>query len=702
MSTRNVPELFASYTFNDSVMKERLPKAVYRSLRDTIDNGTPLDNDILDEVATAMKEWAVSLGATHYTHWFQPLNNGTAEKHDSFIEGNQDRGVMMEFSGKALLKAEPDASSFPSGGLRSTSAARGYTAWDCTSPAFVKDTPDGTKVLCIPAAFESYTGDSLDMKIPLLRSCDAINRESKRILKLFGKEPRRVKTSVGAEQEYFVVDLEKYKQREDLELVGRALFGAPAPKGQEMDDNYFGRISDRILVFMNDLNDELWKYGILSKTQHYEVAPGQCELAVIYNDTNIANDNNQLVMELLQNLAGRHGLACLLNEKPFAGVNGSGKHNNWSIATTDGENILDPTDTPETNIQFQIFLAAIIAAVDKNAELLRASASSVGNDERLGENEAPPSIISVYLGEQLGDMVNQIIEKGSAFNAIKAKTFDAGVETLPQFKMDATDRNRTSPFAFTGNKFEFRMVGSTQPVAQPITVLNTIVADELRAAADILEAADDFESAAKDYIRSTYTKHKRIIYNGNGYSEEWVKEAEERGLPDITCMVDAVKYYTTDETVALFDRMSVMSRVELEARAAVMYEIYAKAKNIEAQVMLDMASREILPAVLKYQGTLAKEAVDIKSVGIDPVVQKDIIEDITVKIVRLKEAIHKLADKLIEARQYEGDVEKWARFFHDEVNSLFAELRRPSDELELIVAKNAWPVPTYKELLFDL
>jgi len=702
MATTNVPELFASYTFNDTVMKERLSKTVYKSLRETIDDGKPLDNSIADDVATAMKEWAVSLGATHYTHWFQPLTNTTAEKHDSFINGTQDGKVMMEFSGKELLRAEPDASSFPSGGLRNTSAARGYTAWDCTSPAFVKDTPDGTKVLCIPTAFTSYTGESLDMKTPLLRSDEALDKQAKRVLKLFGKEPHRVKSSVGPEQEYFVVDKAKYDQREDLELAGRALFGAPAPKGQELDDNYFGNINDKVLVFMNDLNDELWKYGILAKTQHNEVAPGQCELAVIYNDTNIVNDNNQLVMELLKKIAARHGLACLLHEKPFAGVNGSGKHNNWSLATSDGENLLNPTSTPEDNLQFQLFLAVVIAAVDNNAELLRASASSVGNDHRLGANEAPPAIISVYLGEQLESVVDQIIAKGSAKAKIKAKNYESGVSTLPVFKMDATDRNRTSPFAFTGNKFEFRMVGSSQPVAQPATVINTIVADELRKAADKLEKAKDFEKAAKAYVRKTLKDHQRVIFNGNGYTDEWVEEAERRGLPNIKCMVDAVEHYVSDKTVKVFETNSVMSKVELGARAEVMYENYAKAINIEARVMIDMVTREILPAVLKYEGTLAKEANDIAAAGVDPVVQKRIIADISENVTALKDATEHLEGVLAAAADHDGSSKEWAKYYHDEVFGAFDSVRTPADKLELIVAKSAWPIPTYKELLFEI
>ncbi len=702
MSVTKVPELFGSYTFGDSVMKERLPKAVYKSLRATIDEGAPLDVSIADDVAAAMKEWAVGLGATHYTHWFQPLTNTTAEKHDSFINATGDGNVLMEFSGKELLRAEPDASSFPSGGLRDTCAARGYTAWDCTSPAFVKDTPAGTKVLCIPTAFTSYTGESLDMKTPLLRSMDAIDKQSKRILKLFGKTPVKVKSSVGPEQEYFLVDKKKYLEREDLVLAGRTLFGAPAPKGQELDDNYFGSIQDKILVFMNDLNDELWKYGILAKTQHNEVAPGQCEIAPIFSDTNTATDNNMLLMETLKKVADRNGLACLIHEKPFAGINGSGKHNNWSIGTSDGENLLDPTSHPENNLQFQVFLAAIIKAVDENAELLRASASSCGNDHRLGANEAPPAIISAYLGEQLADMVEQIIATGEAHETIKAKTYDSGVSTLPKFKMDATDRNRTSPFAFTGNKFEFRMVGSTQPVSMPTTVLNTIVANALCEAADVLEEAEGFETAAKAYVKDTLTAHQRVIFNGNGYSDEWVEEAAKRGLPNVKCMVDAIPYYTTEKTVSIFEKMGVMSDVELNARATVMYENYAKYINIEALTMIDMAKKQIIPAVLAYEGTLAKEAKDIEASGVEPTVQKGMIADIAAKASELKAAVDALEEKVAKAAELEDDIPAWAKYYHDEIFMSFDTVRKPADELEDMVSKEAWPIPTYRELLFEI
>jgi len=702
MANINVPEVFGSYTFNDATMKKYLPQDVYEKLHATITLGTPLDISISDDVAAAMKEWAISLGATHYTHWFQPLNNHTAEKHDSFIYGTEDGQVIMKFSGKELLRAEADASSFPSGGLRDTSAAKGYTAWDCTSPAFVKDTPAGTKVLCVPTTFTSYTGESLDNKTPLLRSMGAVDFAAKRVLKFFGKEPKRVITSVGPEQEYFIVDKAKFDKREDLQLCSRTLFGTSAPKGQEMDDNYFASINDKVLVFMNDLNDELWKYGILAKTQHNEVAPGQYELAVIYSDTNTANDNNQLIMELLQKVAVRHDLAVLLHEKPFKGINGSGKHNNWSLSTSDGENLVDPTKHPEDNLQFQLFLAAVVAAVDNNAAILRASAASVGNDHRLGAQEAPPAIISVYLGEQLESLVKQIVEEGFAKLSFERKAYDSGVPTMPKFWMDPTDRNRTSPFAFTGNKFEFRMVGSSQVCAQPITVLNTIVADELSKAADYIEGEEDTLQAIKTYIRKTLTEHQKCVFSGDGYSEAWVEEAARRGLPNVKNMVDTIQYYSSEDVIALFDRMHVMSRNELEARTEISYELYAKAINIEALVMIDMANKEIIPAVLKYEGTLAKEAVDIAANGIEPTVQREIISEIAVKIAAMKEAVNELSRRVEEAKNHKSTNEEWARYYYENVFLFFDEIRRPSDEIETLVAKNAWPIPTYEELLFEL
>lgn len=698
---QKVTEIFGSYVFDDATMKERLPKSTYRELRKTIDFGEPLNNEVADDVALAMKDWAIELGATHYTHVFIPLTETTAEKHDSFINPVGNGKVMMEFTGKDLLRAEPDASSFPSGGIRATCAARGYTAWDCTSPAYVKTSQDGCSVLCIPTAFTSYTGESLDYKTPLLRSMDALSREAKRVLAYFGKEPAKVTANVGPEQEYFLVDKEKFMKREDLKLTGRTLFGAPAPKGQELDDQYFGTIKEKVSSFMSDLNAELWKYGIMAKTQHNEVAPAQHEIAPIFGTTNVATDNNHLLMETLQKVALRDDLACLLYEKPFAGVNGSGKHNNWSFSTSDGENLMDPGPTPETNLQFQLFLAAVLAAVDNNAEILRLSASSAGNDHRLGANEAPPAIISAYLGEQLEAVVDQIIAKGSAESSPVAKMYESGVSTLPSFQMDATDRNRTSPFAFTGNKFEFRMVGSTQSISMPTMMLNTIVANELSLIADKLDAATDKEACIKETIRELLTKHQRIIFNGNGYSEEWVEEAAKRGLPNIPCMVEAVPYLTTDKSVAVFERMGVMNRTELEARAEVMLENYAKKINIEARTMIEMANKQIIPAVMDYEGKLAIEAKNISLIGIEPEAQKELIAQINTKLIELKAATAKFEEIVDKAAEYEDDIPAWAKYYHDQVFMSMSTVREPADALELLVAKEAWPFPTYGDLLFE-
>ena len=659
-----ISAVFGSHVFSDQVMRERLPKAVYKSLKATIDKGEPLDTSIADSVAAAMKEWAMELGATHYTHWFQPLTETTAEKHDSFVSTVGDGGVILQFTGKELIKSEPDASSFPSGGLRETCAARGYTAWDCTSPAFVKTTDEGTCILCIPAAFTSYTGESL-------------------------------------EQEYFLIDKKKFAKRTDLKLCGRTLFGAMPPKGQELDDQYFAAIKDKIASYMTELNEELWKYGILAKTQHNEVAPAQHELAPIFSTTNIATDQNHLVMATMKKIAAKHDLECVLHEKPFAGVNGSGKHNNWSISTDEGENLIDPGKHPETNLQFQFFLAAVLAAVDNNAELLRLSASSAGNDHRLGANEAPPAIISAFLGEQLQSIVEQIIEKGEATESPKGKTYVSGASTLPTFTMDATDRNRTSPFAFTGNKFEFRMVGSTQSIAFPMMVLNTIVADQIKKMTDELEGADDFETACKALIRRELTAHQRIIFNGNGYSDEWVEEAAKRGLPNIKCMVDAVPYLAADKSVKIFEDLGVMDKAELEARADVMLENYAKKINIEALTMIEMSNEEIIPAVMEYQAELAKGAAEIKALGIDPTVQVSLLNTISEKLTELKSATVALEELVTKAADYEGDTEAWAKYFHNTVFAAFDTVRKPADELEKELPKTAWPFPTYEQLLFE-
>ena len=691
----NVAEIFGSNVFNDAAMKERLPKAVYKELKKTIELGTELNPAIADTVANAMKDWAIEKGATHYTHWFQPMTGITAEKHDAFINPTSDGKVLLEFSGKELIKGEPDASSFPSGGLRATNEARGYTAWDCTSPAFIKESADGSTILCIPTAFSSYTGEALDKKIPLLRSMEAVNKQAIRILRLFGNTTAtKVTTSVGPEQEYFLVDKEDYAKRKDLIFTGRTLFGAMPPKGQELDDHYFGTVRERVLSYMNDLNIELWKLGITAKTQHNEVAPCQHELAPIYGTTNVGTDHNQLVMETMKRVAERHGLACLLHEKPFAGVNGSGKHNNWSMGTDDGQNLLEPGKTPHENVQFLLFLVAILKAVDEHADLLRLSASSAGNDHRLGANEAPPAIISVYLGEQLDDVLKQLDTTGEATSSLQGKTYESGVTTLPSFMQDATDRNRTSPFAFTGNKFEFRMVGSTQSIATPNTILNTIVADSLCEIADELEKADNFE------IKELIAKHKRIIFNGNGYSEEWVAEAERRGLPNIKCLVDAVSAFTNEDNIAMFEKFAVLSKAEMESRAEIYYENYAKQINIEAKTMLDMAKKQIVPAVMEYSADMAKGVNDLKAVGVDTSVQEGILKDIATELKAMTAAVAKLEKLDEKAIDLEDDMEKAARCFHDEVFATMEEVRTPADKLEALVDKKYWPFPQYEDLLF--
>lgn len=699
----NVPEIFGSHVFNDAVMKERLPKNVYKELKKTIELGKELNPAIADTVANAMKDWAVEMGATHYTHWFHPMTGVTAEKHDAFISPTSDGKVLLEFSGKELIKGEPDASSFPSGGLRATFEARGYTAWDCTSPAFVKETPGGSIILCIPTAFCSYTGEALDKKTPLLRSMDALNVQAMRILKLFGNTTStKVTTSVGPEQEYFLVDRELFRKRKDLIFTGRTLFGAMPPKGQELDDHYFGSIKERVSDFMTDLNIELWKLGITAKTQHNEVAPAQHELAPIYASNNVATDHNQLVMEIMKKVAARKGLKCLLHEKPFAGVNGSGKHNNWSMVTDDGINLLEPGKTPHENVQFLLFLTTILKAVDIHADLLRLSAASVGNDHRLGANEAPPAIISVYLGEQLEDVLNQLDTTGEATSSIQGQVYDAGVSTLPSFMKDATDRNRTSPFAFTGNKFEFRMVGSTQSIATPNIILNTIVADALCDAADELEKADNFDMAVHDMIKKLISEHKRIVFNGNGYSEEWVEEAAKRGLPNIKCMVDAVPSLTTPKAKTLFTKHHVFSEVELESRTEIYYENYAKAINIEAKTMIDMSKKQIIPAVMQYQAELAAGVNAVKAAGVSEVsVQVGLMNEIASRLVEMQAALAKLEASVSEAAAME-DVAAQAKFFHDTVFADMEALRTPADALELLLPSKAWPFPQYSELLFEV
>ena len=704
MSTElfNVADIFGENVFNDTVMQERLPKKVYKNLRKTIEEGKDLDLETADVIAHEMKEWAIEKGATHYTHWFLPLTGVTAEKHDSFISAPLPSGkVLMTFSGKELIKGEPDASSFPSGGLRATFEARGYTAWDCTSPAFVRQDAGGA-TLCIPTAFCSYTGEALDQKTPLLRSMEAINKEALRLLRLFGNTTsKKVTPSVGAEQEYFLVDAEKFEERKDLIYTGRTLFGAMPPKGQELDDHYFGTIRQRIASFMRDVNIQLWKVGVPSKTQHNEVAPAQHELAPIYTEANIAVDQNQLTMQTLKRVACQHGLKCLLHEKPFAGVNGSGKHDNWSITTDDGINLLDPGKTPHENTQFLLVLACILKAVNKHADLLRESAADPGNDHRLGANEAPPAIISIFLGEQLEDVVEQLISTGEATHSLKGGKLETGVSTLPDLFKDATDRNRTSPFAFTGNKFEFRMVGSRDSIANPNIVLNTIVAEAFADACDILEKADDFDLAVHDLIKEYLTENQRIIFNGNGYSDEWVAEAERRGLPNIKSMVEAIPAITTDKAVELFERFSVFTKAELESRAEIQYEAYAKAINIEARTMIDMASKQFLPAFIKYTKTLADTVNAVKAAGVDASVQTETLKEVSALMAETKAALDNLVKTTADAAaKEEGKVQ--ATYYHTEVVPAMDALRTPVDKLEMIVDKEAWPMPSYGDLIFEV
>ncbi len=698
----NVEEIFAKNVFTIGKMKQRLPRNVYKEVKKVMDQGGELSLAAADVVAKAMKDWAVENGATHYTHWFQPLTGITAEKHDSFVTHPDEEGKMlMEFSGKELVKGEPDASSFPSGGLRATFEARGYTAWDITSPAFLKEAATGV-ILCIPTAFCSYTGEALDKKTPLLRSMEAISEQAVRIVRLFGNtEATKVVASVGPEQEYFLVDKDKYLQRPDLIFAGRTLFGAPAPKGQEMEDHYFGVIRERIGAYMKDLNEELWKLGVSAKTQHNEVAPAQHEMAPIYETANIAVDHNQIVMETMKRVAVRHDMRCLLHEKPFAGVNGSGKHNNWSLGTDNGVNLLDPGDTPNENIQFLLVLACIMKAVDTHADLLRQSASDVGNDHRLGANEAPPAIISMFLGEQLEDVVKQLVETGIASSCKEGGVLETGVSTLPNFEKDATDRNRTSPFAFTGNKFEFRMVGSADSIASPNTILNAIVAEAFCEAADVLEKADNFELAVHDLIKEYMTKHQRIIFNGDGYSDEWVLEAERRGLPNIKSMVEAVETLTTDKAVKLFEKFHIFTKAELESREEVLYETYAKTINIEALTMIDMASKQIIPAVVKYTKSLADTVIAVKEAGADASVQAGLLAGVSAKLAETKAALGKLQEAEDKANAM-GEGRAQAFVYKDEVKAAMDALRAPVDELEMLVDKEVWPYPTYADLMFEV
>ena len=698
----NVAELFGQNVFNDKIMRERLPKKVYKELHKTIDDGKELDPMTAEVVAGVMKDWAVEMGATHYTHWFQPLTGFTAEKHDAFITAPDKEGsVLLEFSGKELIKGEPDASSFPSGGLRATFEARGYTAWDCTSPAFVREDEAGA-ILCIPTAFCSYTGDALDQKTPLLRSMEAVQKQSLRLIRLFGNTTsRKVTPSVGVEQEYFIVDRKKYLKRKDLIFTGRTLFGAMPPKGQELDDHYFGVIRPKIAAFMRDVNRELWKLGVTAKTQHNEVAPAQHEVAPIYVQCNVAADHNQIIMETLKRVAEEHGLQCLLHEKPFAGVNGSGKHNNWSLTTDDGINLLEPGKTPHENFQFLLIIMCILRAVDRHADLLRESAADVGNDHRLGANEAPPAIISVFLGEQLQDVMTQLISTGTATHSLKGERLHTGVKTLPDFTKDATDRNRTSPFAFTGNKFEFRMVGSRDSVAECNVVINTIVAEAFSEVCDVLEKAEDFELAVHDLIKELAVKHQRIVFNGNGYSEEWVAEAERRGLPNIKSMVEAIPALVTDRAVELFGKFGVFTRAELESRVEIQYEGYAKAINIEARSMIDIASKHIIPAVMRFARNVAGTANEIKQAGADATVPMNLLRETTQLLSETKMALAKLEEMTDTAAAMPAGQEQ-ADYYHRKVCAAMEELRAPVDRLEMLVDKEEWPMPSYGDLLFEV
>ena len=699
----DIKELFGTNVFDDRTMREYLPAEAYDAIRRSIDEGVELDLKTADIVAEKMKEWAIEKGATHYTHWFQPLTGVTAEKHDSFISRPRDDGtIIMEFSGKELIKGEPDASSFPSGGLRATFEARGYTAWDVTSPAFVREDALGA-TLCIPTIFCSYTGEALDQKTPLLRSMEAINRESLRILRLFGNTTsKKAVPVVGAEQEYFLVDRDTYRKRKDLVFTGRTLFGVMPPKGQELEDHYYGSIKERIGAFMRDVNTELWKLGVSAKTQHNEVAPAQHELAPIFSQCNIAVDHNQLTMHTLRKVAGRHHLKCLLHEKPFAGVNGSGKHNNWSIMTDDGINLLDPGKKPHENLQFLLILTCILKAIDVHADLLRESAADIGNDFRLGGDEAPPAIISVFLGAQLEDVIGQIIETGSATHSIKSGKLETGVRFISNVSKDATDRNRTSPFAFTGNKFEFRMVGSMDSLAEPNIVMNTIFAEAFADACDYIEAAEDREQAIHDVIVKNASEHQRIIFNGNGYSQEWIEEAERRGLPNIESMVDAIPALTTEKSVELFERFGVFTEAELKSRVEIQLETFAKVVNIEARSMIDIAGKQIIPAVTVYTGELAKTVRELRSIGEEAATQTEFLRRTNGLLDEAYCALEELKVMVEKGSAMEGDEFELADYYHNEVRAAMKKLRAPVDELESIVDKRVWPMPSYGDLLFEV
>ena len=694
-------EVFGSNVFNDKVMRERLPKEIYKALKETIERGTPLRPDVADVVANAMKDWAIEKGATHYTHWFQPLTGITAEKHDSFISPADDGSAITEFSGKQLIQGEPDASSFPSGGLRATFEARGYTAWDCTSPAFLKTDESGNVTFTIPTAFYSYNSEALDKKTPLLRSMAAVSKQALRVLRALGNTTSmKVTSTVGPEQEYFLVDKKYYMERIDLILTGRTIFGAPAPKGQELEDQYFGAIKDRVSAYMQDLNNELWKMGITSKTQHNEVAPAQYEMAPVFATTNIATDHNQLVMETMQKVAFRHDLVCLLHEKPYAGINGSGKHNNWSLSTDDGINLLEPGQTPGENVQFLLFVSALLKAVDTHADILRATCAHAGNDHRLGANEAPPAIISIFMGDDLTEILDKI-SKGQKISAKGRQFVNVGVDTLPAIPKDNTDRNRTSPFAFTGNKFEFRTVGSSQSIAGPNVALNTIAAEAFDEIASRLEKAKNKNAEAAAIIRETYRKHSRVIFNGNNYSEEWMKEAKKRGLPNVANSVDALKAFVTDKAYKLFEKYEVLSRKELHSRYEIYVEHYAKQINIEGLAAIDMVKKQFLPVAIEYATFLADSVGSFKSVSVSAPVQEDLLKKIGSLLASSYKNLTKLEAAVTKAQATDETVKK-AESYRDNVVTTMQALRIDIDALEMLVPRDMWPVPTYADLLFKL
>lgn len=696
-----VSEIFGTNVFSDAVMRERLPRPIYKALKKTIEEGLALEREVAEVVAAAMKDWAIEKGATHFTHWFQPMNGITAEKHEAFISPTEDGRVITEFSGKELIKGESDASSFPSGGLRATFEARGYTVWDCTSPAFLKEDASGV-TLCIPTAFCSYTGEALDKKTPLLRSMEALSNQAVRVLRLFGNsEVKRVIPTVGPEQEYFLIDRELFLKRKDLVYTGRTLFGAKPPKGQELEDHYFGSLKERVSAFMKELDIELWKLGVSAKTKHNEVAPAQHELAPIFTNVNIATDHNQLIMDTMKKVANRHGLACLLHEKPFAGVNGSGKHNNWSLSTDNGQNLLEPGKTPHENIQFLVFLCAVIKSIDIYSDLLRASAANPGNDHRLGGNEAPPSIISIFLGEHLTNILERI-ENGVTSERQKGEKLYSGVSTLPLLRKDDTDRNRTSPFAFTGNKFEFRMVPSSSSVSDANVVLNTIVADSLKEIADRLETVNDVHEEIKWILKDIISNHKRIIFNGDGYSKEWLSEAEKRGLRNIKCTVEAVEAYITKEAVELFTKHNVLSEQELRSRYEIALETYIKRTNIEALTMIEMSNKQIIPAVIKYMNEVATSINQIKATNLN--IQ---ITEIEKLVIEISETLNTFKIKVLElesltqsAQKLKENIKEQARYYRDVICKAMEELRLYGDKLENMVDSKIWPIPTYGELMF--